>query len=351
VGEFVGSFVPPDEDFRAAVSGTDSEGRPFERILPAVYTTQPLHVDLDREASASQIPLRPGGAQLTFRAVNLGPSGRFEVQANGTEGFLRPLETTEISIPEEGTGSIALDVEIPKLSPAGAINLSLVLSSTSNASITNNVFLTLPLSSDYSSFHYEDVAVPIGESAMVEIPLEVSGMPGGIQDLLFTFAGEEGCPAPDGVGLSYPNVAELDISLISPLGTVATLVESTSTGGGANFCRTLFDDSATAPISTAIQTGSAAPFSGSYSPATPLSVFDGENPNGTWRLVVMGGTAAVGSAVRGFGIHLLAPSVIDSFQLYRDNLLGRIRTPGLNDLNGDGLIDAGDLFESTRLGG
>ena len=58
-------------------------------------------------------------------------------------------------------------------------------------------------------------------------------------------------------------------------------------GSGANFTATVLDDEA----ATAIASGTA-PFTGSFRPAQPLTVFDGQNPNGTWTLEIPDGVMA-----------------------------------------------------------
>ena len=52
-------------------------------------------------------------------------------------------------------------------------------------------------------------------------------------------------------------------------------------GGGHNYTGTIFNDSASAPIATG-----SAPFTGSYSPETPLSAVNGDPVKGKWVLSV-----------------------------------------------------------------
>jgi len=78
-------------------------------------------------------------------------------------------------------------------------------------------------------------------------------------------------------------VADLTISLVSPTGT--TVLLSASHGGdGNNYTDTRFDDEASDTISSG-----AAPFSGSFRPDQPLSVFDGQSTQGTWELRIEDG--------------------------------------------------------------
>jgi pimeloyl-ACP methyl ester carboxylesterase len=69
-------------------------------------------------------------------------------------------------------------------------------------------------------------------------------------------------------------------------GTTVTLLNRPGGGGpGINFCNTTLDDdgglSSIQNINAAL-----APYTGTFTPASPLAAFRGQNPNGTWRLRV-----------------------------------------------------------------
>ncbi|MSR32593.1 MAG: hypothetical protein EXR99_13925 [Gemmataceae bacterium] len=82
------------------------------------------------------------------------------------------------------------------------------------------------------------------------------------------------------INVSHTWDSDLIVSLVSPAGQVATLVARRG-GSGDNFIFTTFDDESTKTISSG-----AAPFTGSFRPETPLSVFDGKNAKGIWTLSV-----------------------------------------------------------------
>lgn len=139
----------------------------------------------------------------------------------------------------------------------------------------------------------------------VSIPINVSGINGAIQDLNFSFDGTE-CTAEAGattVGLDHTFVGDLVVTLTSPQGT--TLILMNQPGGnntGNNFCNTLLDDSATRLIQNI--TPAEAPYTGSYKPASPLSIFQGENPNGTWTLKVVDLFPTDTGNVRAFSLYV-----------------------------------------------
>jgi subtilisin-like proprotein convertase family protein len=151
----------------------------------------------------------------------------------------------------------------------------------------------------------EAVAIPDKTSAGVNIPLVVSGFTGRISDLNFKFGGTA-CSTTAGsttVGLDHTWVGDLVMTLTSPQGTVVTLMNQP--GGdfneGHNFCNTLLDDES-AGISIQSVTTAQAPYVGSFKPNTPLSAFDGENPNGTWTLNVSDRAELDTGSVRAFSL-------------------------------------------------
>jgi len=81
------------------------------------------------------------------------------------------------------------------------------------------------------------------------------------------------------VGIDHTFDNDLQLDLKSPDGTLVTMINRID-GGGNNFCQVVLDD--TAAIS--IQSAATAPFTGTWSPANPLSVFGGHAINGTWEL-------------------------------------------------------------------
>ncbi len=78
-------------------------------------------------------------------------------------------------------------------------------------------------------------------------------------------------------------IGDLNISLESPNGTIVLLKPSNIAYSGDNLIDVTFDDEAALPFPAPPGT---APFTGTWQPAGNLSDFDGENPNGTWTLIV-----------------------------------------------------------------
>lgn len=77
-------------------------------------------------------------------------------------------------------------------------------------------------------------------------------------------------------------IDDLEIYLRSPNGTLVELTTDNG-GGGDNYTNTCFTLSGTTSIT---DTGSSAPYTGSWLPEGDLTKLIGENPNGTWQLVL-----------------------------------------------------------------
>ena len=113
-----------------------------------------------------------------------------------------------------------------------------------------------------------DVPKPISDLQTVVSTLPVSGLAGPISDVDVK------------VNITHTWDGDLSVYLISPTGTRVELF--TGVGNSAdNFTNTILDDEAGTGIASV-----SAPFTGTFRPEGLLSVLDGQNPNGTWRLEI-----------------------------------------------------------------
>lgn len=146
------------------------------------------------------------------------------------------------------------------------------------------------------------VAIPDDNDAGVSIPVAVTGV-GNLSGATFSIDGtacSAATPQPT-VGLEHTFVGDLVGTLTAPDGTTVTLFDHDG-GGGNNFCQTVFDDSATRSISSALATE--APFTGTWRPQSPLSALVGHPADGTWTFTVADQAAADVGSVRAFSLHL-----------------------------------------------
>lgn len=79
--------------------------------------------------------------------------------------------------------------------------------------------------------------------------------------------------------INHNRVSDLEAALVGPDGTRVVLFSGA--GSGVNYTDTILDDSAAQPIGSG-----SAPHTGRFRPQSPLSVFNGKNSLGTWRLEV-----------------------------------------------------------------
>jgi subtilisin-like proprotein convertase family protein len=266
--------------------------------------------------------IEPGeSATVTTQLVNIG--GAATSNLNG----LLTTSTPGVTI----TGSASTFPSISPLGGTGVNNIpfSFSLSGSATCGVAPEFTLTEsytngPLSPQVSTFRVQTgkpgtvptttsftgppVAIPDDDPTGVSVPLTVSGVPGGLSNLVFSIDGSA-CTNATGattVGLDHTFVGDLIITLTSPSGTTVTLISQAGgpLNSGNNFCQTVLDDSA----STSIQnvTSGDAPFTGTFKPASPLAAFVGENPNGTWHLNVSDNAFLDTGSVRAFSLAIKA---------------------------------------------
>ncbi|MBL8896497.1 MAG: proprotein convertase P-domain-containing protein [Planctomycetes bacterium] len=125
-------------------------------------------------------------------------------------------------------------------------------------------------------------AIPTADLSVASSTITVTGAPFVIRDVsLITF-------------LSHERSEDLDVTLVSPAGTVVTI--TTDNGGATSdvFRGTVWDDDATVPVTdSGFQSGFDAK---ELVPEGAMAAFRGENPNGIWRLDVGDDTAGAAGA-------------------------------------------------------
>ncbi len=114
-----------------------------------------------------------------------------------------------------------------------------------------------------------NLAIP--DMGQISVPFDLPESLGPIIDLNIT------------INIQHPNMGDLEIQLVSPGGTTIFLSDNRG-GNGANFTDTTFDDSAGTSIVSV--TAANAPFTGRFRPEQPLSMFNGNEEEGNWMLVV-----------------------------------------------------------------
>lgn len=133
-----------------------------------------------------------------------------------------------------------------------------------------------------------------------------------------------------GIFLNHTFRSDLRIFLSSPGGSTVSILPWTTNAQGGDNLNDLFDDEAAAAINTHVAnaidplTPTPPPYSHSFRPANPFTVFDGQNANGTWTLRICD---AVGSDVGNFqraDLYITQPvlTVAKSSSVVSDNVSG-----------------------------
>ncbi len=125
------------------------------------------------------------------------------------------------------------------------------------------------LQDDVTSRYIADrLPVRLTDNTTITNPLFVSAVPAPIKKVTVQLS------------IDHTAVGDLTIALLSPEGKRIELANGQGAGGD-NYLGTVFDDDAPRPLSSG-----SAPFSGSFRPIQPLAGFEGDNPNGVWRLEI-----------------------------------------------------------------
>lgn len=254
--------------------------------------------------------------QLTIPVQNIGNTA-----ATGVTGLLTSSTATATittgfaSYPTINAGATASNATLYVISVSAAhvcgapINLSLAMSSSQGSSTLPLVVSTgqssggSPITASYTG---PAVAIPDNAPAGINISLPFSGV-GAITDVNFRFDGSS-CSSAIGattVGLDHTYVGDLVVKLTSPQGTTVTLIDrpgaTSGDNNGNNYCTTTLDDDGAFTSIEAVDLA-LAPFTGSFLPASALSAFDGQNPDGTWVLNVSDNAGVDTGSVRAFSL-------------------------------------------------
>ncbi len=128
---------------------------------------------------------------------------------------------------------------------------------------------------------------------------------------------------------SHQNVQNLTMTLVSPKGTRAMLVDRK-----CNFQQDFncgFDDSAASEVNCPLSQGL------TYLPAEPLSIFNGEEIDGIWTLEIKDNSSGDGGQFNGFELEICSNATLEGPQLINNETLG-VPTAGANRINSDLLL-------------
>ena len=301
-------------------SGAFNFARVKSIVLPPATATLVFEevVVTERNGNKNGVIEAGEGGSISARIVNTGAtnaSGISVTVTSTTPGVL--IESGSSTYPSIGPDLLATNTTPLTFSVNSSVvcgqEINLVLTATKSGSPPLVEEVTVPIGiatgqvNTTQTINYTGaaVAIPDANPAGVNIPITVSGFTGSVADLDFKINGSS-CTTTAGattVGLDHTWVGDLVLTLTSPQGKTVSLIDRVGLGNnsGNNFCNTRLDDEATG-VSVEDLVTADAPHTGTFKPATPLSSFDGENPNGTWVLNVSDREGGDVGSVRAFSL-------------------------------------------------
>jgi len=159
-----------------------------------------------------------------------------------------------------------------------------------------------------ANFNATGLPISLVDNGTATSNMTVSGTTGTITDINVT------------LDISHTYNWDLTVNLISPTGTKIELFSNIGSSGD-NFTGTTLDDEA----GTDIADGSA-PFSGTFRPFDSLSLFDGQDANGTWTLEVIDEWATDTGTLNSWSLEITSGETITT-----TDANGEFRFSGLDD--------------------
>ncbi len=123
----------PEGPFKAAVSGLDASGTPYDMTFPTVFNAQTVEVNF-----LAPVYFTPGITTLSANVTNHGSADTFKVKATDNNGFINRVAPSSLKLNTGQTSQFEFDVSVPSgTTELTRINLNLVVTSASNSNISN----------------------------------------------------------------------------------------------------------------------------------------------------------------------------------------------------------------------
>ncbi|MFB2879592.1 S8 family serine peptidase [Aerosakkonemataceae cyanobacterium BLCC-F46] len=145
------------------------------------------------------------------------------------------------------------------------------------------------LDSQISTIASNDIPKNIVDNQTVTSNLVVTGLGKAIEDVNVK------------LNINHTWDTDLDVFLVSPSGTEIQLFTDVGSNGD-NFINTILDDEAATSI-----TAGFAPFTGTFRPEGLLSALDGQDPNGTWKLKITDDELGDVGTLNNWSLEITAP--------------------------------------------
>lgn len=143
--ELVGNVDLPSVPFRVAVMGLDLQGRPYQRFFPRLFHAENVELsprlDFDELSAGST-------KQADFAVRNIGSPRTFRITATDVRHFVSRFEPKELSLGENESGIIRVDLAVPaEIGPGiGGDDVVIVATSVAGGSTSNSAVVHFSVS-------------------------------------------------------------------------------------------------------------------------------------------------------------------------------------------------------------
>lgn len=146
--EFVGSFKPPKQPFRVAVTGRDTNGQTYQRFFSTLFHAETIEVlpgnELDELAAGNT-------KQFTFTLRNTGPPAKFKITVTDARRFVSQVVPQELALDTGESGTVRVDLTVPiGTAPGIGDDVIVVATSTIGPASSNSSVVHLSVSSSTS---------------------------------------------------------------------------------------------------------------------------------------------------------------------------------------------------------
>ncbi len=316
------------------------------------YTTPVNMTAEDMPAGMTAIfatnPVTPGNDVIvTFGNLGTVTPGTYAVRVKGTSGSLvneivvdvtvlpDALPMATLSSPTDGAVDELLEVDLIWNAVSGATGYTVEVATDlafsniiASQSLAGTIYTVggLSATTDYywrviadnictsaspsSPFSFTTSNINCADIGSVDVPISISnGASSTISSNLEIMSGGSISELKVSIDISHSYVGDLSVTITSPSGTVALLMEEPGDGGcEEDDLLVTFDDAAAndaATLDSTCDAGSPA-ISGTFQSIDPLSVFNGEDPMGTWILEVSDGAFFDGGQLNAWSIDFCA---------------------------------------------
>jgi hypothetical protein len=143
--EFVGSVELPTVPFRVAVSGRDSNGKPYQRFYASLFHAESVEIipklDFDEVFAGNT-------RQAVFTVRNVGSPRTFNMTVTDAHQFVSKVEPKDLTLGAGESGTIRVDLSVPAgTRPGIGDDLVVVARSTAGPPTSNSSIVHLSVSS------------------------------------------------------------------------------------------------------------------------------------------------------------------------------------------------------------